>query len=145
MSRARLAAAATALIVVATAPAIGAAGPAPPPALRSALVARGLGDAFVVIRLTGDLPRRRGDGAVDAVVRVAGRSTGRVMALDLVSFRHYCFRARLRRPWPAIGRAVRITLGSPRLARALHTARVVTRARPGDAIGARLGCRLPAG
>lgn len=117
---------------------------APAPELRSAFVARGPDTAFVVIRLTGDLPRRA-NGSVNAVARVAGRPTGTVTALDLVSFRHYCFRARLRRPWPAIGRAVAITLRSPALARPLHTARIVVRARPGDATGGRLGCRLPAG
>jgi len=118
--------------------------PEPAPKLRSAFVARGAGGAFAVIRLTGDLPRRA-DGSVNAGARVGGRSTGRVTALDLVSFRHYCFHARLRRPWPAVGRAVAITLRSPALDRPRHTVRIVVRARPGDATGARLGCRLPSG
>jgi hypothetical protein len=118
--------------------------PEPAPQLRSAFVAHGAGQAFLVIRLTGDLPRR-GDGSVNASARVGGRPTGEVTALDLVSFRHYCFRARLRRPRPAVGRAVAITLRSPALLRPLHTVRIVVRARPGDATGARLGCRLPVG
>lgn len=118
--------------------------PEPAPTLRSAFVARGAGGAFLVVRLTGDLPRRT-DGSANASARVGGRPTGEVTALDLVSFRHYCFRARLRRPWPAIGRAVAITLRSPALARPRHTMRIVVRARPGDATGARLGCRLPIG
>ena len=116
----------------------------PAPQLRSAFVARGTSGAFVVFRLTGDLPRRA-DNSVQATARVGGRPTGAVTALDLVSFRHYCFRAQLRRPWPAAGRAVAITLRSPALKRPRRTVRIVVRARPGDAIGARLGCRLPIG
>ncbi len=132
----------------------GAAAPAPAPALRvaaepaielrSALVARGATQAFVVVRLTGDLPRGE-DDEVRASVRVGRGPAGRVRPLDRVSFRHYCFRAHLRRPWPAVGRRVGIALRSPALPRALRTTRVVVRARPGDGIGARLGCRLPTG
>ena len=129
---------------IAAAPAAPAPAPEPAPALRSAFVARGAGGAFLVVRLTGDLPRRP-DGSVIARARAGGRPAGAVTALDLVSFRHYCFRARLRRPWPAVGRAVAITLRSPALPRPRHTVRIVVRARPGDAAGARLGCRLPIG
>jgi len=138
--------AAGALLATAIAPpaAPAARAPEPAPQLRSAFVARGAGGAFLVIRLTGDLPRRAG-GSVNASARVGGRPTGEVTALDLVSFRHYCFRARLRRPWPAVGRAAAITLRSPALPRPRHTVRIVVRARPGDATGARLGCRLPIG
>jgi hypothetical protein len=139
VSTALLLSTAFALPAAAAAPA-----PEPAPTLRSAFVARGTSDAFLVFRLTGDLPRRT-DNSVQATARVGGRPTGAVTALDLVSFRHYCFRARLRHPWPAVGRAVAITLRSPALARPRHTLRIVVRARPGDAAGARLGCRLPVG
>ena len=144
--RGRVAALTAALLVtaIAAAPAAPAPAPEPAPTLRSAFVARGTSDAFLVFRLTGDLPRRA-DSSVRATARVGGRPAGTVTALDLVSFRHYCFRARLRHPWPAIGRAVAITLRSPALSRPRHTVRIVVRARPGDATGARLGCRLPAG
>lgn len=117
--------------------------PEPAPRLRSTLVARESAGAFVVIRLTGDLPRTR-DGEVRATLRVSGRPAGRVRTLDRISFRHYCFRARLRRPWPAVGRRVGISLAAPNLPRPLRTTQVVAPAGPHDSIGARLGCRLPA-
>ncbi len=148
MRRPRARAAGLTAALLATAIAFPAAPPArapePAPQLRSAFAARGAAGAFLVVRLTGDLPRRA-DGSVNASARVGGRPAGAVTALDLVSFRHYCFRARLRRPWPAVARPVTITLRSPALPRRLHTVRIVVRARAGDATGARLGCRLPAG
>ena len=148
LRRGRVAGLAAALLSTATAvpaaPAAPAPALAPAPQLRSAIVARGTSDAFLVVRLTGDLPRRA-DHSVQATARVGGRPTGAVTALDLVSFRHYCFRARLHHPWPAVGRAVVITLRSPALKRPRTTVRIVVRARPGDATGARLGCRLPIG
>ncbi len=116
----------------------------PPPELRSAIVVRGGGRAFVVIRLTGDLPRTDG-GNVRARISVSGRRAGTVKALDRQSFRHYCFRALLRRPWPPRGRRVGIALRSPVLTLPLRASRIVARARRGDTIGARLGCRLPYG
>ena len=100
--RGRVAALTAALLCVtaiAAAPAAPAPAPEPAPTLRSAFVARGTSDAFLVFRLTGDLPRRA-DSSVQATARVGGRPAGAVTALDLVSFRHYCFRARLRHPWP---------------------------------------------
>jgi len=139
-----LAAALLGSTAIAAAPAASAPAPEPAPTLRSAFIARGTSDAFLVFRLTGDLPRRA-DGSVQATARVGGRRAGTITALDLVSFRHYCFRAGLRHPWPAVGRAVAITLRSPALPRPRHTVRLVVRARPGDATGARLGCRLPIG
>ena len=74
-----------------------------------------------------------------------GRRAGRVVSLDRVSFRHYCFRAALRRPWPAVGRRVGIALRAHGLRRVLRAVRPVQRARAHDRIGARLGCRLPTG
>lgn len=114
------------------------------PQLRLALVARDAGSAFVVVRLTDDLPRRA-DGSVRASLTVAGRAAGRVSSLDRYSFRHYCFRAALRRPWPAAGRRVSVALRAPGLGRVLRTVTVVRRARGHDRIGGRLGCRLPNG
>jgi hypothetical protein len=114
------------------------------PQLRHALVARDGAGAFVIVRLTGDLARR-GDGSVRASLAVAGRTAGRVSSLDRVSFRHYCFRATLRRPWPAFGRRVGVAVRAPTLRRVLRTVTVVRRARGNDRIGARLGCRLPNG
>ena len=116
----------------------------PAPQLRSALVVRAGGAAFAVVRLTDDLPRHA-DGSVRAQLSVGGRRTGRVVSLDRVSFRHYCFRAALRRPWPAVGRRVAIVLRPAGLRRALRAVRRMQRARANDRIGARLGCRLPTG
>jgi hypothetical protein len=114
------------------------------PQLRLALVARDGAGAFVIVRLSGDLPRRA-DGAPRATLAVAGRSAGQVSSLDRYSFRHYCFRAALRRPWPPVGRRVGVALRTPGAARILRTATVVRRAHGHDRIGARLGCRLPSG
>lgn len=134
------------LVAAGAAPAVGAGGPASEavPQLRSALVARDGAGAFVIVRLTGDLPRRA-DGSVRASLSVAGRAAGRVGSLDRVSFRHYCFRAALRRPWPSLGRRVGVAVRAPAFARVLRTVTTVRRARGSDRIGARLGCRLPNG
>lgn len=118
--------------------------PTATPQLRLALVARDGAGAFAIVRLDGDLPRRA-DGSVRAALSVAGRPAGRVSALDRYAFRHYCFRAALRRPWPALGRRVGVALRAPGLARVLRTVTVVRRARGRDRSGARLGCRLPSG
>ena len=120
---------------------------APPVAaaqLRGVLVARDGAGAFAIVRLTGDLPRGAG-GSVRASLTVSGRAGGRLQSLDRTSFRHYCFRAALRRPWPAFGRRVGVALRTHGSGRVLRTLTVVRRARGHDRIGARLGCRLPSG
>lgn len=140
-----LALAAVAVFILGAAPAAdNAVGADPEPQVRGALVARDGAGAFAIARLTGDLPRRP-DDSVRATLSVAGRAAGRVGSLDRVSFRHYCFRAALRRPWPATGRRVGVALRAPGLARVLRTSTVVRRAEGQDRIGARLGCRLPNG
>ena len=133
-------------LVLGTAPAAddAARGADPAPDLRLALVARDGAGAFAIVRLTGDLPRRA-DGSVRATLSVAGRAAGRVGSLDRVSFRHYCFRAALRRPWPPVGRRVGVAVRAPALARVLRTSTVVRRAEAQDRSGTRLGCRLPNG
>jgi len=114
------------------------------PQLRSVLVARDGAGAFAIVRLSGDLPRRA-DASVNASLTVAGRAAGRLTTLDRNSFRHYCFRAALRRPWPALGRRVGVAVRSPTLRGVLRTSTTVRWARGHDRIGARLGCRLPSG
>ncbi len=126
-------------------PALGAGAPTVAAAqLRGALVARDGAGAFAIVRLTGDLPRGAG-GSVRASLTVSGRAAGRLTGLDRTSFRHYCFRAALRRPWPALGRRVGVALRSHGSGRVLRTATVVRRAGGHDRIGTRLGCRLPGG